>query len=167
MFKNFYPKKIVESAYDIDYKKLYESGIRGILFDIDNTLVEHGADSDDRSERLFAMLHKMGFKTCIISNNNEERVMRFNKNIGTKYVFKAGKPSKKGYLKGIKMMGIKPEQALFIGDQLFTDIYGANKAGIDNICVKPIAKHEEPQIILKRKLEWFIFRAYRRRYRNA
>ncbi len=167
MFRNLYPDNTAASAYDIDYKSLYESGKRGILFDIDNTLVEHGADSDERSERLFTMLHEMGFKTCIISNNREARVKRFNKNIGTLYVFKAGKPSKKGYLKGIEMMGIRPDQAIFIGDQLFTDIYGANKAGIDNICVKPIAKHEEPQIILKRKLEWIIYRFYRRRVRNA
>lgn len=166
MFKRLYPGSVAESAYDIDYKGLYDSGKRGILFDIDNTLVEHGADSDERSRQLFCKLHDMGYSTCIISNNNEERVKRFNRDIGTLYVHKAGKPSVKGYMKGIELMGLKPEQVVFIGDQLFTDIYGANRAGIDNICVKPIAKHEEIQIVLKRKLEWFVFRAYRR-CRNA
>ena len=91
---------------------------------------------------------------------------RFNKNIGTDYVYKAGKPSGRGYMKGVKMMGIRPEEAVFIGDQLFTDIYGANRAGIDCICVKPIAKHEEIQIVLKRKLEKIVYAFYRRHKRK-
>lgn len=166
MLEKFYPGDTAASTYDIDFEALYKSGKRGILFDIDNTLVEHDADSDERSENLFAMLHQIGFKTCLISNNDEERVKRFNKNIGTDYVYKAGKPSGRGYMKGVKMMGIRPEEAVFIGDQLFTDIYGANRAGIDCICVKPIAKHEEIQIVLKRKLEKIVYAFYRRHKRK-
>lgn len=162
MLKNFYPGDTAASTYDIDFRKLYKEGKRGILFDIDNTLVEHDADSDERSEALFAMLHRLGFKTCLISNNDEERVKRFNKNIGTDYVFKAGKPKARGYLKGVSLMGLQPEQVVFIGDQLFTDIWGANMAGLDSICVKPLAKHEEIQIVLKRKAEKLVYIGYNR-----
>lgn len=162
MLEKFYPGDTAASVYDIDFEALYKSGKRGILFDIDNTLVEHDADSDERSEALFAMLHRIGFKTCLISNNDEERVQRFNKNIGTDYVCKADKPSRKGYIEGIIKMGLKRNRVIFIGDQLITDIWGANRVGIDSICVDPLAEHEEIQIKAKRQVEKLIFRSYRR-----
>ena len=95
MFSCFYPDRIEESVYNIDFEKLYNNGKRGILFDIDNTLVMD----------LFGRLHLLGFKTCLISNNDEERVKRFNKNIGTNYVYKAGKPNSRGYIRGMELMG--------------------------------------------------------------
>lgn len=167
MFERFYPDRLEDSTYDIDFEELYASGKRGILFDIDNTLVEHDADADKRSEELFKRLRAMGFKTCFISNNNEERVTRFNKNIGAEYVFKAGKPSRRGYLEGIRLMGVTMDETVFIGDQLFTDIYGAKRAGIDNICVKQISPKEKVQIVLKRKLEKIVMHSYRKYVQKA
>ena len=166
MLERFYPDRLEDSTYDIDFEDLYRSGKRGILFDIDNTLVEHGADSDERSEALFKRLAAIGFKSCLISNNDEERVKRFNKNINTLYVCKAGKPSGRGYLEGIKKMGVGLNETVFIGDQLFTDVYGAKRLGISNICVKPIDKHEEIQIILKRRLEYIVFKSYARKLKH-
>ena len=165
MFSCFYPDRIEESVYNIDFEKLYNNGKRGILFDIDNTLVMHGADADKAAEDLFGRLHLLGFKTCLISNNDEERVKRFNKNIGTNYVYKAGKPNSKGYIRGMELMGTDKENTIFIGDQLFTDIYGAKKCGIDNIYVNRISDKEEVQIVLKRKLERIVFHAYRKHSR--
>lgn len=162
MLKCFYPDRMENSVFDIDFRQLYESGKRGILFDIDNTLVEHGADSNDKVDAFFAGLHHMGFKTCLISNNDEERVTRFNKNINTAYIYKAGKPSSRGYLLAIQKMGVAKEETLFVGDQLFTDIYGAKRIGLDNICVRPISPKEEIQIVLKRKLEKIVFASYNR-----
>lgn len=162
MLKCFYPDRVVDSVFDIDFTKLYGSGKRGLLFDIDNTLVEHGADSNEKIDAFFAELHKMGFKTCLISNNDEERVARFNKNINTGYIYKAGKPSGRGYILAIQKMGVAKEEALFVGDQLFTDIYGAKRIGLDNICVRPISPKEEIQIVLKRKLEKIVYASYNR-----
>ncbi len=162
MLKCFYPDRIENSVFDIDFTKLYESGKRAVLFDIDNTLVEHGADSNGKVEKLFAGLHTMGYKTCLISNNDEERVTRFNKNINTEYIYKAGKPSGRGYLLAMQKMGVAKEETLFVGDQLFTDIYGAKRIGLDNICVRPISPKEEIQIVLKRKLEKIVFASYNR-----
>ena len=162
MFSCIYPDRIEESVYNIDFEKLYDNGKRGILFDIDNTLVMHGADADKAAEDLFARLHLIGFKTCLISNNDEERVVRFNKNIGTNYVYKAGKPASKGYIRGMELMGTDKENTIFIGDQLFTDVWGAKRAGIPNILVKPIHPKEEIQIVLKRRLEAFVLMEYRR-----
>lgn len=162
MLKCFYPDRVENSVFDIDFGKLYESGKRGVLFDIDNTLVEHGADSNGKIDAFFAGLHKMGFKTCLISNNDEERVTRFNKNIHTDYIYKAGKPSQKGYFLAMQKMGVTKEETVFVGDQLFTDIYGAKRIGLYNICVRPISPKEEIQIVLKRKLEWIVYASYNR-----
>ncbi len=162
MLRIFYPKRIADSAYIIDYKLLYQEGYRGIIFDIDNTLVEHGADASVRAVRLIARLKRMGFQVCLISNNNEERVSRFNKDIKLKYIHKANKPAKKNYIQATKLMDTSINNTVFIGDQLFTDIFGANRIGMMSYFVKPIGPKEEIQIIFKRKLERIVLRLYRR-----
>lgn len=162
MLRRFYPKRLAPSSYDIDYEKLYQEGYRGILFDIDNTLVEHGADATPRAVELFKRLRKIGFQTCLISNNSEERVCRFNKDIKSNYIYKANKPSTKNYLKAIEIMGTRIDNTVFVGDQLFTDVYGANRVGMMTYLVKPIHPKEEIQIVLKRKLERIVLFFYRR-----
>ncbi len=162
MLRRFYPKRLAESSYAIDYEKLYQEGYRGLLFDIDNTLVEHGADATPRALELFERLKKIGFQTCLISNNSEARVSRFNKKIGTNYIYKANKPFKKNYIKAVKIMGTRIDTTVFVGDQLFTDVYGANKIGMMTYLVKPIHPKEEIQIILKRKLERIVLYYYRK-----
>ena len=98
-------------------------------------------------------LKKIGFKICFLSNNKEERVRRFNEKIGEAYIFKADKPSVKGYQAAMRRMGTKRKNTVFIGDQLFTDVWGAKRTGIRTILVAPIDPHEEIQIVLKRYLE--------------
>ncbi len=162
MLRRFYPKRLAPSSYDINYEKLYKEGYRGILFDIDNTLVEHGADATPRAIELFARLKKIGFQTCLISNNSDERVSRFNKKIGTNYIYKANKPLTKSYIKATQLMGTSIGNTIFVGDQLFTDVYGANRIGMLTYLVKPIHPKEEIQIVLKRKLERIVLYFYRR-----
>lgn len=162
MLKNFYPKKIADSAYVIDYKKLYKEGYRGIIFDIDNTLVEHGADATPRAISLIAKIKEIGFDVCLISNNKKERVTRFNREIKVKYVYNAKKPAKKNFIKATKLMGTTIENTVFVGDQLFTDVFGANRIGMMSFFVKPIHPKEEIQIVFKRKLERIVLKHYRR-----
>lgn len=162
MFKKFFPDTVICSTYDIDFEKLYQEGIRGLLFDIDNTLVPHGAPADDRAEALFTKLRAIGFKCCLISNNKEERVLMFNKNIRADYIYDAHKPSKTGYERAMKLMGTNRSNTVFIGDQLFTDVYGAKRAGIRNILVRPIHPKEEIQIVFKRKLEKIVLYFYKK-----
>ena len=160
LFKRFYPDMKLNSVYEVDFDRLYKKGIRGLIFDIDNTLVPHGADADERIEKLFGELKKMGFKTFLLSNNKLERVKRFNTNIRSLYIYKAGKPNAVNYIKAMRMMGTGKENTVFIGDQLFTDIWGAKKAGISTILLNPIDKKEEIQIVLKRYLEKIVLNAY-------
>lgn len=162
MFRCFFPDEYLDSAYEIDFEKLYQEGYRGLLFDVDNTLVPHGAPADDRAKNLFIHLKKIGFKSCFLSNNQIERVSSFNKEIGEQFIENAHKPSVKNYLKAMEILGTDVSNTIFIGDQLFTDIYGAKRAGIRNILVKPIHPKEEIQIVLKRYLEKIVLYFYRK-----
>lgn len=158
----FYPDEIQESTYHISFEEWKKKGYKGVIFDIDNTLVPHGADADERSIELFRKLKQLGFETMLLSNNKEPRVKRFNEKIGSGYIFKAGKPGKKNYLDAMKKMGTTPQDTLFVGDQLFTDVWGAKRVGIYSILVKPIHPKEEIQIVLKRYLEKIVLFFYER-----
>lgn len=160
MFDMFFPDRYVASTYVIDFEKLYERGYRGLIFDIDNTLVPHGEPADERAVRLFERLKGIGFSCCLISNNQEPRVKMFNEKIKVDYVYNAHKPSTKNYKKAMEIMGTYTDNTLFIGDQLFTDVWGAKRAGIGNILVKPIHPREEVQIVLKRYLERIVLHFY-------
>ena len=167
MLEKFYPTDDADSAYQIDYEGLARKGCRGLIFDIDNTLVPHGAPADERAKQLFGRLKGLGFACCLLSNNKEGRVEMFNGEIGAYSICKAGKPSPGGYQRAMELMGTDKDSTVFIGDQIFTDIYGANLAGIPSILVKPIHPKEEIQIVLKRYLEKPILWAYRRRKRRG
>ncbi len=160
MLKTFYPDDYVASTYVIDFEKLYKDGVRGLIFDIDNTLVPHGAPADERAIKLFQRLKKIGFHCCLISNNKEPRVAKFNEPIQVDYVYNAHKPSTKNYRKAMKIMGTDTSNTVFIGDQLFTDVWGAKRSGIQSILVKPIHPKEEIQIVLKRFLEKIVLYFY-------
>ena len=105
MFDKFFPDRYVASTYVIDFEGLYKEGVRGLIFDIDNTLVPHGAPADERARALFKRLKSIGFRCCLISNNQKPRVEMFNKDIQVDYVYNAHKPSIRNYLKAMEIMG--------------------------------------------------------------
>ncbi len=167
MLRRFFPDHEADNAYDIDYQGLYGQGYRGIIFDIDNTLVPHGAPADARAEALFARLRGMGYQTCALSNNKEYRVKSFCDAVGSPYIFRAGKPSREGYEKAMERMGTSTGNTIFVGDQLFTDVWGAKRVGILNFLVRPIHPKEEIQIVLKRRLEHIVLYFYHREKRKT
>lgn len=147
-----YPDKLIASVYNLDWEQLSKR-YRGVIFDIDNTLVPHGAPADEDAVRLFKKIHELGMKTMLVSNNGEERVKPFADKVHTEYVHKAGKPKKKGYESAIQKMGTTVKHTLFIGDQIFTDVWGANRVGMDTMLTEPVdPSTDEIQIVIKR---WF------------
>ena len=166
MFERFFPDEYVASTYVIPFEKLYEQGYRGVIFDIDNTLVPHGAPADERAKKLFRRLEDIGFRSCLISNNQELRVKMFNQDIGTNYIFNAHKPSTKNYIRAMEIMGTGRTDTVFVGDQLFTDVWGARRTGIHSILVKPIHPREEIQIVLKRRIEKIVLHFYKKRLKK-
>lgn len=81
MFDQFFPDEYMESTYSIPFEKLYQEGYRGVIFDIDNTLVPHGAPADERAKQLFRRLKEIGFESCLLSNNQKKRVEMFNQKV--------------------------------------------------------------------------------------
>ena len=166
MLEQFYPRLYLDSAYQVPYEDFRAKGYRGVIFDIDNTLVPHDAPADARASALFERLRALGMSTCLLSNNKEPRVKSFAEQVQSPYIYKAGKPWVKNYNRAVEQMGLTKEEVLFVGDQLFTDVYGANRAGIYGILVKPINPKEEIQIVLKRYLETVVLHFYKRELKN-
>ena len=153
MFDKFFPSAYAKSVFHIDYKNLYAMGIRGIIFDVDNTLVHHGDDATKEIERFLEDIHDMNFKTVLLSDNSEERVKRFVRNIDTAYVYDAKKPATDGYEKAVSLMGIGKDETIMVGDQMFVDIIGANTYGIRSVLVSPIKTHRIEWCGFKRIIE--------------
>lgn len=166
MFDKFFPEEYLASTYEIPFEKLYQEGYRGVIFDIDNTLVPHGAPADERSKALFARLKALGFECCLLSNNQRPRVDLFNRDVNVHAIYNAHKPSVQNYQRAMELMGTDLQNTLFVGDQLFTDVWGAKRTGIRNILVQPIHPKEEIQIVLKRMLEKIVLYFYRRSMRH-
>ena len=165
MFERFFPDAYMESTYAIDFEKLYQEGIRGVIFDIDNTLVPHGAPADERAVKLFERLRAIGLDYCLISNNQLPRVKPFADAVQAKFVEDAHQPYRKNYLKAMELMHTDLNSCIFVGDQIFTDVYGARRCGMRTILVKPLHPREEIQIVLKRYLEKIVLYFYQKEKR--
>ncbi|MFI3252453.1 MAG: YqeG family HAD IIIA-type phosphatase [bacterium] len=142
--KKFFPHEYVQSIYDVDYNKLYAEGFRLILTDLDNTLISYKESVPN--EKLFEwkkQMEEIGFKIIVVSNSGKARVKHFSDLFGVEYVSSATKPLKRGYKKGLKKTEFKKEEVIFFGDQLMTDIYGANRFGVAGILVQAIDKKTE------------------------
>ncbi len=163
MFSCFYPDEWIDSVYDYSFESAKGVGFRAVIFDVDNTLVPHGAPATDEAKELFDRLRTFGFSTCLMSNNKEERVKSFADEVGSAYLYKAGKPLKKGYFKAMEITGTTAADTLFIGDQLFTDVWGAKRSGIHCVLTRPIDPKEEIQIVLKRYLEKIVLKEYQKK----
>lgn len=157
MFQNFYPNKLIRSVYELNWEELSRT-YGGVIFDIDNTLVPHGAAADEAAIQLFARIHNLGMRTMLVSNNGEARVKPFAQQVQTDYIYKAGKPKVEGYNKAMAKMGTDPKHTLFIGDQIFTDVWGGNRFGALTIMVAPLGPEIVPFIKLKRVAEKLVLR---------
>ena len=157
MFQNFYPNKLIRSVYELNWEELSRT-YGGVIFDIDNTLVPHGAAADEAAIQLFARIHNLGMKTMLVSNNGEARVKPFAQQLQTDYIYKAGKPKVEGYNKAMAKMGTDPKHTLFIGDQIFTDVWGGNRFGALTIMVAPLGPEIVQFIKLKRVAEKLVLR---------
>ena len=161
MLEKYYPYEYAQSVFQIDYQKLYDRGFRGIIFDIDNTLVHHGDSSTLEIDDLFRRIQGIGLKTILLSNNDRERTERFIKNIDTPYICDADKPEPGNYLKAVKLLCIKKEEAVVVGDQIFTDILGANRSKLASILVRFIRLDNEKSIGKRRYLEYAILECWK------
>lgn len=143
MLKILYPKIYVSSLLEIKPDMLKGLGIKGILFDLDNTLIRRDSDSfsPEVSEWLFE-LRKRGFKLGIVSNNSSKRVGAIAGPMALPAVHRAVKPWVRPFRRAMKLLGTSPRETALIGDQIFTDIFGGNLSGLYTILVVPMKGKE-------------------------
>ncbi|MBK3493358.1 YqeG family HAD IIIA-type phosphatase [Viridibacillus sp. YIM B01967] len=137
------PKEFVTSVYQITPDKLKQLGVRGIITDLDNTLVEW--DRPDATEKLIEWLKTIrdaGIKVMIVSNNGELRVKAFADPLELPYICKARKPLSKGFKQALMELNLKPQEVIMVGDQMLTDVLGGNRIHVHTILVKPVAQSD-------------------------
>ncbi len=155
----FKPDMFIKDIYKLDLSDMKNRGIKAFIFDIDNTLVTYDdAVAPRHTADWFSKLHSEGFKTYIVSNNNQVRVKGFAQSLGEPYFYKALKPKKKYLIKACEGLNVRPGEAALVGDQLFTDILGGNRMGMFTILVEAISDKEDWFVHLKRRLEKYLLK---------
>ena len=157
------PDIYIKRALDLDMDALWERGIRGVVLDVDNTLVPHNSMEVTPTAREFVeALKARNFKIIVLSNNHQERVAPLCDELGLPYEYDCLKPKKKFYRLAMEKMGTTPEQTVAIGDQFLTDVWGGNRSGLLTVLVHPIVEANETRfIVLKRKYEKHLYRKFR------
>jgi len=155
--KFFYPDLHVACVFDLDYDKIYKSGIHGLIFDIDNTIVAHDKlEISDMIHDLFKNLIAKGFIICFLSNNKKKRVSYFGEILKIQAFHRALKPSPFGMLRAVKSLGLPKNKLAIIGDQIFTDVLCGRVQKIYTVLVDPIGEKKGLINKLKRNLERMI-----------
>lgn len=155
----FKPKEILESYKAFDIKKYRDKGFDTILLDVDNTITPYFVKIPDEEGKTFVKnLKEAGFNVFVFSNNTDARVKEVAKALNTDYYCWAFKPLPFKFLKVIKERKLNKQKIICMGDQLLTDVLGANLVGIYSIYVKPISKKDSFTTSINRKIERFIFK---------
>jgi len=144
--KKFIPNEFHHTFFEIDFKALYEKGYRLILTDLDNTLISYAEDKPTKQiEDTFKELTGIGFEVILVSNNMQERINNFCKPLDVQGFASARKPFLYGFKKAFnaRKNNASLSETIVIGDQLMTDIFGANRFGVYNILVNPIKRKTE------------------------
>ena len=166
LLERFFPDIYVKSVFELPLEDLKKLGIRGLVFDIDNTVAPFDvAEPDEEIVELFAFLRKEGFKLCILSNNTKERVQLFNRRLGALAIHKGGKPGIKKLNRAMEIMGTTPKTTAMVGDQVFTDVWAAKRCGMRSFLVPPIKDKTTLFFRFKRLLERPVLHAYYRSHK--
>ncbi len=160
------PDLFVQSVTEIDLNLLEARGIRGLILDLDNTLVEwQREEMTDEVLGWLASAQDLGFQLCILSNSFlSDRSVRIAERLNAFAIKKAQKPRRQGFRSAMEKMKLTPQQTAIVGDQMFTDVLGGNRAGIFTIMVKPIHGREFAYTrYVSRPPEKFLLKYFRRR----
>ncbi|MEH7124060.1 YqeG family HAD IIIA-type phosphatase [Bacillus sp. JJ1773] len=164
MLKQFLPDQHVRSIFEITPEKLKEYGIKGIITDLDNTLVEW--DRPNATPKLINWFEEMknsNVMITIVSNNNDNRVRAFSEPLNIPFIPLARKPLGRAFNRALLEMGLKKEETVVIGDQLLTDVLGGNRSGFRTILVVPVAQTDGFITRFNRKVERLILNWFRKK----
>ena len=163
----FVPDYYFETFDKASAEFLLSIGVKGILLDVDNTLEPY--ENPLPTEKVlswFESLKNAGIRAAIVSNNHKERIELFNEGLGLVAYYKAKKPFKKRLKMAMNDIGTNPEETIFMGDQVFTDVWAARNAGVRAILVPPIKDKTDIFTKFKRLLEKPILKKYRKRHKE-
>jgi HAD superfamily phosphatase (TIGR01668 family) len=164
MLEKLCPRDQAKSVYALNPLFLREQGIKGIIFDLDNTLVEWGEDRiDGKLTALIDRLKAAGFKMCIVSNALPQRVEAVSNALGIPAVPQATKPFKPSFKRALAILGTKPGETALVGDQLFTDILGGNRMEFYTIWTPPLSETEMAHTRAVRHIERLMVKRFRKR----
>ncbi len=163
MFKRFFPHITASNVFELDEKFYVSNNIRGVIFDIDNTLVTSDTKTPPREILdYFEFLLNLGIKISIVSNNYEERVSEFCEGLSFPYIARAWKPFKRNLKKIQKEFGLPSEEICLVGDQIFTDIYGGLRMNFYTVLVTAVGKNETKFVAFKRIFEKLVMKEYQK-----
>ncbi|MBC7327105.1 YqeG family HAD IIIA-type phosphatase [bacterium] len=161
--KGIAPDWFIASLWEIDLETLKSMGIKGIIFDLDNTLVP--GKSDQVSPEILSWIKKLkeeGFQLCIFSNTFRiKRLWQICRKLGIPYFRGGYKPATRGLKKAMESMGLEPWQCLMVGDRVLTDVLGGNRVGMWTILVKPTEGRQGLATRIFYKFERFLLRFVR------
>lgn len=164
MLTKLLPNEHVKTIFDIKPENLKKRGIKGIITDLDNTLVAWDvANATPEVIEWFKLMEEQGISIMIISNNKLQRVKIFSEPLGTPYVFSARKPLRRAFKKAAKEMGLRRDEIVVVGDQLLTDVLGGNLAGFYTILVVPIVQTDAKITKVNRVIERRILNYFRKK----
>lgn len=162
-----YPDFYCKNIKDVDIKMLKENNIKGIILDVDNTLIDLDHNLLEGAEEWCDNLKKQNIKFCILSNSNKkEKVKKVSKILDIPYIYFGTKPLKRGFKKASETLKLPYKELAIIGDQIFTDIIGGNRCKMYTILVEPISTREIFITYIKRGLENKIIKQYKKKHQN-
>lgn len=153
------PDVVVDSVRDATPELLERLGVHGVLIDLDDTMIASGGTSLElHSREWLSGLQEAGYPVVLLSNGERERVERFCSDTGIEGLHLAGKPFWWAFRRGLKLLGKPANEAAMVGDQVFTDVLGANLSGMTSILVRPLSSGKLPHTRVARRLEKFVLR---------
>ena len=156
-----YPNYYCDKVTDITVEMLNNSNIKGLILDVDNTLIDFDLNILPGADDWIDYLKENGFECVILSNSNkEEKVKMVAEKLDIEYIHFATKPLKRGFKLAQEKLGFEASKIAVVGDQIFTDVLGANRCKMFSILVNPIAKKDIWITRFKRPLEEFVIKSY-------
>lgn len=162
-----YPKLYLKNVKEITIELLKTNNLKALILDVDNTLIDYEKNILEGAKQWATNLKENGIKLCIVSNSNhKEKVEKVAKTLEIPYIYFAKKPSKKGLKKAQNLLEVKSEEIGVVGDQILTDIIGANRCKMFPILVKPITEKDIFITKIKRPFEKIIIKKYEKKMKK-
>ena len=162
-----YPDAYLKNVKEITLDFLNKNNIKGLILDIDNTLIDYDKKLLDGVKEWCENLKSRNIKLCMVSNTNKiKKVEKVAKVLGLEYICFSNKPFKQAFYNGQKLLKLETNQIAVVGDQIFTDVLGGNRVGMFTILTQPIDERDIIITRIKRPFEKIVMKSYLKQRRK-